>query len=309
MLIGDVSRLSGISVRMLRHYDALGLVSPGDRTSGGYRDYTEADLRRLVQVESLRSLGLGLAEAKRALDDPAFAPAALVDELITSARTRIERERELLARLRRVRAGDPDAWTDVLRLVALLRRLESAEPSKRQRAVLSTAGSAGIPATALAEAVLRESDPNVAGALRWALARTEGEEALPVLERALGSPDEHTRRRAVTALAKLAAPAASEVLATALRDPDAEVRSHAALALGARGTDAAVPELVDMIVRGELDVEAAEVLGALARRHGMEADIVDRLRVELGAREASVSVRVRLAQSLGEIPVRPRATC
>ena len=39
MLIGDVARFSGVSARMLRHYEALGLVRPTGRTSAGYRDY------------------------------------------------------------------------------------------------------------------------------------------------------------------------------------------------------------------------------------------------------------------------------
>ena len=44
MLIGEVAERSGVSARMLRHYDSLGLVSPSERTSGGYRSYSEADL-------------------------------------------------------------------------------------------------------------------------------------------------------------------------------------------------------------------------------------------------------------------------
>ncbi len=58
MLIGEVAERSGVSPRMLRHYDALGLVSPTARTAGGYREYTSDDLRRLFHVESLRTLGL-----------------------------------------------------------------------------------------------------------------------------------------------------------------------------------------------------------------------------------------------------------
>ena len=64
MRIGEVSRRSGVSARMLRHYDRIGLVQPSERTGAGYRDYSEDDLRRLLQVEALRSL-----ENERALDE------------------------------------------------------------------------------------------------------------------------------------------------------------------------------------------------------------------------------------------------
>lgn len=47
MLIGEVARRSGVSARMLRHYDALGLVRPTGRTVGGYRAYSADDVRRI----------------------------------------------------------------------------------------------------------------------------------------------------------------------------------------------------------------------------------------------------------------------
>ncbi|WP_016935857.1 MerR family transcriptional regulator, partial [Rhodococcus sp. R1101] len=134
MLIGEVSRRSGVSSRMLRHYDRLGLVTPTGRTSGGYREYTEDDLRTLFHVESLRSLGLSLNEVGRALREPDFAPAELVQELIRHTRERIAAETELLARLDDVDSASPTGWDDVLRLVALLRAFESDSGSRRQQA-------------------------------------------------------------------------------------------------------------------------------------------------------------------------------
>lgn len=44
MLIGEVAERSGISSRMLRHYDRTGVVSPSGRTAGGYRYYTDEEL-------------------------------------------------------------------------------------------------------------------------------------------------------------------------------------------------------------------------------------------------------------------------
>src|SRR3954454_20918496 len=108
---------------MLRHYESLGLVRPTGRTEAGYREYSSDDIRRIFQIESLRSLGLSLREVGRALDDPHFKPSALVDDLIRQTRERIADEMELLTRLGRIDAAEPADWEGVLRIVALLQAL------------------------------------------------------------------------------------------------------------------------------------------------------------------------------------------
>src|SRR5699024_4327728 len=92
-----------------------------------------------LHVEMLRSLGLSLEQARGALDDPATAPAQLVAELAAQTRARIAVEQELLDRLEQVSAGDPQAWTDVLRTTELLRSVASADPNRRARAALAAA--------------------------------------------------------------------------------------------------------------------------------------------------------------------------
>ncbi|WP_415750406.1 MerR family DNA-binding transcriptional regulator [Burkholderia sp. BCC1988] len=42
MRISELANRSGVSARMLRHYDAIGLVSPSGRTEAGYREYSQA---------------------------------------------------------------------------------------------------------------------------------------------------------------------------------------------------------------------------------------------------------------------------
>ncbi|MEU8664634.1 MerR family transcriptional regulator, partial [Actinoplanes philippinensis] len=125
MLIGEVARRSGVSARMLRHYESRGLVQPTGRSHAGYREYTGEDIRRIFHVESLRSLGLSLRDVKRALDDPGFTPSKLVDDLIQRTRERIARETELLTRLRLIGDAEPSGWPDVLQVVALLHALGS----------------------------------------------------------------------------------------------------------------------------------------------------------------------------------------
>ena len=121
MLIGEVSRRSGVSVRMLRHYDSRGLVSPSHRTSGDYRDYSREDLERLMKVESLRSLGMGIDEVRTTLDDPALDVASVLDRLREETRERIRDEQALLHQLESFRgphSDPPDSWDDVLAVTA-----------------------------------------------------------------------------------------------------------------------------------------------------------------------------------------------
>lgn len=280
MLIGDVARRSGVSARMLRHYDSLGLVRPTGRTVSGYREYSSEDIRRIFHVESLRSLGLSLREVARALDDPGFRPSELVDDLVRQTQERIAVETALLTRLRRIGAAGPADWEDVLQIVALLHALGSESAGKRQRAALSSVEEVPVPVEALVEAVLSETDPNVAGALRWAVAQSGGA-ALELLAQGLASPVAGVRERAVQSIAEVPDERAIAVLQGALTSPDAAVRRHAALALGARGAADAVPTLIDMIVEGTNDVDAADALSALASRSGsadqIAAALVDRL--------------------------------
>jgi DNA-binding transcriptional MerR regulator len=68
--IGDFARLGRVSVRMLRHYDAIGLLPPAalDRASG-YRYYNADQLRRLNRVIALKDLGFTLQQVQAILDD------------------------------------------------------------------------------------------------------------------------------------------------------------------------------------------------------------------------------------------------
>ncbi len=60
--IGALARLAGISVRALRHYETLGLLTPAGRSSAGYRLYDQQAVARLLRIKWLKSLGLSLGE-------------------------------------------------------------------------------------------------------------------------------------------------------------------------------------------------------------------------------------------------------
>lgn len=301
MLIGDVARRAGVSARMLRHYESLGLVRPSGRTRSGYRKYSGEDIRRIFHIESLRSLGLSLREIGRALDDPGFTPSALVHDLIRQTRERIAAESELLTRLCRIDAADPTGWEDVLQAVALLQALGSKSADMRQRAALSSVDEVPVPVEALVEAALSETEPNVAGALRWALARS-GDRATALLAKGLGSPAAAVRERAVRSLAEMPGGEADAQLRDALANPDVVVRGYAALALGTRGVVDAVPMLIDMIGEGRNDTDAADVLSVLASDTATADQIATRLVHRLAHDTTQAPARGRLTQALAGIP-------
>ena len=82
MTIHEVSRLAGVSVRTLHHYDAIGLLPPTKRTEAGYRLYDDTALARLQFILLFRELEFPLKDIKRILDDPNFdQTAALADQI------------------------------------------------------------------------------------------------------------------------------------------------------------------------------------------------------------------------------------
>ncbi|MGO4629719.1 HEAT repeat domain-containing protein [Streptomyces sp. 2RAF24] len=314
MLIGEVARRSGVSARMLRHYESLGLVRPTGRSGSGYREYSEENIRRVFHIESLRALGLSLRDVGRALDDPDFAPTELVDDLVRRTRERIAAETELLTRLRRIGAAEPAGWEEVLRITALLQALGSQSPGARQSAALASVSSRrsasssadgvpapAVPVEALVEAVLAEPDPVVAGALHWALAQT-GEAAAPLLAEGLDSPRATVRNRAVRSLAELPDAGATALLRDALGHPDRVVRAYAALALGTRGAPEAVPTLVDMVVEERNDADAADALSTLAADPAHAPRITTELTTRLTRPTTTPTARQRLTQALADIP-------
>ena len=62
LTIGDFSRLSRVTPRMLRHYDALGLLRPQAVGDNGYRYYRQEQLSDLLRIQWLKSYGFSLGE-------------------------------------------------------------------------------------------------------------------------------------------------------------------------------------------------------------------------------------------------------
>jgi len=70
--VKEVSRLTGVSVRTLHHYDAIGLLKPTRLTDAGYRLYDSEALERLYMILVYRELGLSLKEIGFILDSPDY---------------------------------------------------------------------------------------------------------------------------------------------------------------------------------------------------------------------------------------------
>ena len=62
MNIGEASKASKVSAKMIRYYEQIGLIPAADRTESGYRAYTQADVHRLHFIRRYRDLGFSVAE-------------------------------------------------------------------------------------------------------------------------------------------------------------------------------------------------------------------------------------------------------
>ncbi|MCX7309800.1 MAG: MerR family DNA-binding protein, partial [Afipia sp.] len=60
MNIGQAAKAAGVSAKMIRHYESIGLVPAVDRQASGYREYARADIHRLAFVRRARELGFSI---------------------------------------------------------------------------------------------------------------------------------------------------------------------------------------------------------------------------------------------------------
>lgn len=104
MHIGELAERTGLSLRTLRHYDDVGLVSASARTEGGFRLYTQDDYDRLILIRRMKPLGFSLeemAELLRVIDAMDTAPdddtRTILDGFITDAAERRAKLQQQLA--------------------------------------------------------------------------------------------------------------------------------------------------------------------------------------------------------------------
>lgn len=69
MHIGEVATRTELSLRSLRHWEEVGLLTPSGRTDGGFRLYTEDDVQKILVIRRMKPLGFSLDEMKAVMDD------------------------------------------------------------------------------------------------------------------------------------------------------------------------------------------------------------------------------------------------
>lgn len=116
MHIGELAERTGLSLRTIRHYDAVGLLPATSRTEGGFRVYTEDDAERLMLIKQMKPLGFSLEEM------------AEIQELLAGGRDAPARSRrlaEILERAAHQRAKMARNLAQADDFIAMLGRLTS----------------------------------------------------------------------------------------------------------------------------------------------------------------------------------------
>ena len=93
MTVQEVSKKTGVSIRTLHHYDAIGLLPPAAYSESGYRLYDDSSLERLQHILLFRELQFSLEDIKGIVDSPTFDRNKALDQqiaLLQMRRTHID---------------------------------------------------------------------------------------------------------------------------------------------------------------------------------------------------------------------------
>jgi len=109
MKIGELSRRTAVSVRMLRYYEGKGLLAP-QRTDSGYRDYGQKEEETVRRIKLLGSAGMTLETIRRLLpcvksNNPDFQPCDDLRRILAQQVGLIDRRIETLSQSRTILAG------------------------------------------------------------------------------------------------------------------------------------------------------------------------------------------------------------
>jgi DNA-binding transcriptional MerR regulator len=96
---GELAKRTGLTVRTLHHWDAIGLLVPSQRSRAGHRLYTEADVARLQGIVSLRQLGLSLEAIAQVMSGADFRLEQVLERQLEHVRERIRLEQALCEKL------------------------------------------------------------------------------------------------------------------------------------------------------------------------------------------------------------------
>jgi DNA-binding transcriptional MerR regulator len=140
--VGELATRTGLTVRTLHHYDAIGLLSPSDRTESmhgsGHRLYTAADVTRLHQILCLKQLGFGLEQIKEYMSRGDYDPRHVVRLHLADVRRKAaewaelgERLAALSENLDRADVASPDAFLDTIEAMTMIEKYYTPEQLKQ----------------------------------------------------------------------------------------------------------------------------------------------------------------------------------
>lgn len=124
--IGELARRTGLTVRTLHHYDAIGLLKPSERSDAGYRLYNRQDIERLHRIQVLRRLDLPLADIAALLEGDASDLQTVIEQQIAALERQLartvtlrDRLRGLLAHVASEREPELSEWLTTLEMMTL----------------------------------------------------------------------------------------------------------------------------------------------------------------------------------------------
>lgn len=177
--VGELAARTGLTVRTLHHYDAIGLLKPSARSEADYRLYNQADVGRLHAIQALRHLGLSLTDIGSMLESGGEGLPDTIARQIRALGHEITQATELRARLQLLQerlatgsAPDMADWLSTLSLMTTYSKYFSAAEIQRileNRKTQSTAWEQLIADTRLAlhQQLAADARPTQALALRW----------------------------------------------------------------------------------------------------------------------------------------------
>lgn len=118
--IKELSDITQVSIRMLRHYDKIGLLKPSYRAGNGYRYYNANDLAKLQQIIALKSFGFTLSSIKNIIDkhDNVFAHLHTQHQVIKQQRHQLQQIDEILQQvLKHLSPHEAPDWHHLITLI------------------------------------------------------------------------------------------------------------------------------------------------------------------------------------------------
>ncbi len=126
--IGAFAERTGVSVRTLHYYEAIGLLTPDYRNEARRRFYGANSALRLQQIRSLQALGLSLKEIRAVFEEPDYSPAAVIEKQLTLLRQELAQKQRLQERLawlaKALRASPQPTQRSLLELIEVIAMFE-----------------------------------------------------------------------------------------------------------------------------------------------------------------------------------------